>query len=193
MAIVGVDAGRFAFGSSSALGDGTSHRFGLLSVLLQLGRFFVGQGAPGTGGQIAKDDGAFTHANQAQYFVTEGFGDAANLALAPFVQHDAQPGAGIGLLEDRHPGWCRGDGGFTGDDVAFFVVIVVIATFVFQRRQGDTLAPFPQIVCGRGGVEQGVVFFFDLVAGVGECLCYRSIIGQEHQPFAGKVQTANKV
>jgi hypothetical protein len=134
MAIVGMDAGRFAFGGSSALSDRTSHRLSLLGVLLQLGRFFVGQGTPGTGGQIAKDDGAFTHTNQAQYFVAEGFGHAANLALAPFVQHDAQPGAGIGLLEDRHPGWSRGDGGFAGDNVAFFVVIVVIATFVFQRR-----------------------------------------------------------
>jgi hypothetical protein len=134
MAVVGVDAGRFAFGGGSALGDSTGHRFSLLGVLLQLGRFFVGQGAPGTGGQIAEDDGAFAHANQAQYVVAKGFGDAANLALAPFVQHDAQPGAGIGLLEDRHPGWSRGDGRFAGDDVAFFVVIVVIATFVFQRR-----------------------------------------------------------
>jgi hypothetical protein len=166
------------------------HACGRICVLLELISFFVGQLTPLSGSQIAELNGAFAYAQQANDVESEGFRYAANLAFASFTEDNAYPRATLAAFDDVDPGW-------GGHDSWFFAVrtieVVLVAGFIVDGRELDAGAPFAQIVGARRIVEQGVVFFFDLIAGMCQCLCHGAIVSEEHEPFAGEVEPAHQV
>ena len=108
------------------------------------------------------------------------------------MEHNAQPGTGIALIHDCHPCWCSGNGGATCS-VHFTVVVVVVAPLVFERWQRNAFAPITQIVGTRCRIEQGMILFLDLVAWMGQCLGNCTVVGEQHQSFAGEVETTHQV
>ncbi len=162
------------------LGNQACHRLGTIGVLLQLGDLFIGESPPCTSWQIAELDGTFTHANEALYVIAKCLGNTTNLALATFVENNLDPRARIGLFENLDPCRCGGNGWFIVGSSLVDIVVVVITGLVVDCRQLDAIAPFAQIVGVGGGIKQDAVFFFDLVARVGQRLGNVAVIGQQN-------------
>jgi hypothetical protein len=175
------------------LGNQACHRLGTIGVLLQLGDLFITEGTPCTSGQIAELDGTFTHADEAKHVVSKCLGNTTYLALAPFVENNFDPRASIGLFENLDPCRCGGDGWFIDGCSLVDIVVIVITGLVVDCRQLHTIAPLAQVVGIGGGIEQDTVFFFDLVAGVGQRLGNVAVIGQQNQPFAGEVEPTDQM
>jgi hypothetical protein len=136
---------------------------------LQGTHFFSTQRAPLTSGQVAQEQGIFTHPDQPQHFGPKQLRNLADLPLATLAQHHPHPCAALTGIQHFYPSRCGA-----------------------LALQHHAFTPLPQRVRVGHRIQQRPVLFFYFEARVRQLMCQFAIVGQQDQPFAIGVQATDR-
>ncbi len=149
-------------------------RLALVAPLCRKGRLFkladfIGQERTIlSGGQISQPQWADRDSLQSQYLVAHARQKPANLAIAPFVEHDFQDGALLVMAFDADP---------LGMGIAFGQM-----NAVFELRQG--------LAAGHSD-HLGLIRLFDLVSRVCQQIGQFAVVSDQNQPLARNIQSSD--
>ena len=146
-------------------------RFSCARGAFQRFNFLGGQHTPLARLEIAQQQRADAHTNDALDAQANAPGRLADLALAPLAHHHPQPGSFAGLPFQVHFG---GGGALT----------------IFQHH---AVPPGLQLLFIRPAREQDAVLLLVAVPGMGQAVGQLAIVGEQDQPLALDIQAAHRV